>query len=271
MIPIEPIEFPGTEHIVQNIEFYKNKFISDSVIAFRNANLTKDEGFKFSQEFCKAIGVYVHEKDKYVENHARRPNMISTGPDEILVEWHVEHTYYPNPIIAAIWNMYNFNTDTENGKTYFVDTGLIFDMLSDSEKEFLVNCNITEEESIKKQLMTQSKISDNYPIISKHWITEKPIIRFTMLPGERYPVLVSFNGGTPKDTEIEQFELIMSKIIKTIRENEDIRLVHKWQQGDIVIPDLFKLAHAVTGGFTPDNREFIGIWVHKYNGGAEIA
>ena len=31
----------------------------------------------------------------------------------------------------------------------------------------------------------------------------------------------------------------------------------------LVIPDLFKLAHAVTGGFKSEDREFRGIWGYK--------
>ncbi|MGA1047064.1 MAG: TauD/TfdA family dioxygenase [Minisyncoccia bacterium] len=267
MIIIEPIEFPGIEAILENAEFYKNKFISDSVICFRNANIAKEESFEFSKKLSSAMGFHVYENNRYIENHARRSNIDSVGADEVLVEWHIEHTYYPNPIVAATWNMYKFNTDTENGKTYFVDTGVIFETFSDEEKEFLVNCNITEEESVKKELMTQSKISDNYPIISNHWISGKPIIRYTMLPGNRYPVLVSYKNESPDDEAKSYFNSLMGKVTNEIALNEDIRIVQKWREGDLVIPDLFKLAHAVTGGFKSADREFIGIWGYKNAGG----
>jgi hypothetical protein len=40
-------------------------------------------------------------------------------------------------------------------------------------------------------------------------------------------------------------------------------MVHRWQQGDLIIPDMFKLAHAVTGGFKSEDREFRGIWAYQ--------
>ena len=42
--------------------------------------------------------------------------------------------------------------------------------------------------------------------------------------------------------------------------NLNIRIVHKWKQGDLVIPDMFVMYHALTGGFSSDEREFVGIW-----------
>ena len=35
-------------------------------------------------------------------------------------------------------------------------------------------------------------------------------------------------------------------------------MVLKWQQGDVAVPDLFKLAHAVSGGFIQNQRTLQG-------------
>lgn len=37
-------------------------------------------------------------------------------------------------------------------------------------------------------------------------------------------------------------------------------MVHQWQKGDLLIPDLFKLAHAVTGGFVQNQRQLDGMF-----------
>jgi len=269
MIIVEPIEFPGVDYILNNIEEYKNKFIADSVLCFRNANLSKEEQFDFGAKIGKLMGwKYIDNTSEYLENHVRKSDIVS-GPDDIIVEWHIEHTYYLNPIVASTWNMYNFKTNPENGKTYFVDTGVVFEMLSDEEKQFLVDSVITEPEFIKKSqlssrfLSESTNLSEEHPIINKHWLTGKPIIRFMILPDPHIIPLVSYKNESPSDESLEYFKSLIRKIEKIIMENEDIRIVHKWQQGDLVIPDLFKLAHAVTGGFKSEDREFRGIWGYK--------
>jgi alpha-ketoglutarate-dependent taurine dioxygenase len=75
--------------------------------------------------------------------------------------------------------------------------------------------------------------------------------------------LVSYKSESPKKSELRYFQTLIRKIEDIVWNNEDIRIVHRWQQGDLVIPDLFKLAHAVTGGFRPEDREFRGIWGYK--------
>ncbi len=266
---VEPIEFPGIENVLANSNDYKQKLIDDSVICFRNANLTQKEQFDFGIRLGELLGwSHADNVSEYVENHSRKSEVMA-GPDDVLVEWHIEHTYYINPIVAGTWNMYNFKTNNENGKTYFVDTGAVFEMLTNDEQQFLLDSIITEPDFIKEGQLKAGFISANtnlaeqYPIIANHWITNKPIIRFTILPEPAIVRLVSYKGESPDADTIDQFESLIRKIEKIIREDEGIRIVHKWQEGDLVIPDLFKLAHAVTGGFKPEDREFRGIWCYK--------
>lgn len=269
MINIEPTEFPGIDNVLENAEYYKNKLISDSVICFRNANLTQEEQFTFGSNLGKLIGWSLLDNvSEYVENHARKSHLES-GPDDIIVEWHIEHTYYTNPIVASTWNMYNFKTNPDNGKTYFVDTGVVFEMLTDEEQQFLLNSIITEPDIIKQDQVKSgyvgqnTNLADRYPIIAKHWLTDKPIIRFTILPDTLMVDLVSYNGQSPDADQLKYFETLIRKIEHIIATNEDIRMVHRWQQGDLIIPDMFKLAHAVTGGFNSEDREFRGIWAYQ--------
>jgi alpha-ketoglutarate-dependent taurine dioxygenase len=273
MIYVEPVEFPGIDKVLENADYYKDKLINESVICFRNANLTERDQFDFAKKIGKLFGFYlINDESKYIENHERKSEIVS-GPDDIIVEWHVEHTYYVNPIVASTWNMYNFKTDNENGKTYFVDTNVVFEMLTDDEKQFLLDSRITEPDFIKEAQLKNGfasgtlNFADNYPIVAEHWLTGKPIIRFTILPKPAIIRLVSYKAEMPTQDEITYFETLIRKIEDIIWNNEDVRIVHKWQQGDLVIPDMFKLAHAVTGGFKPEDREFRGIWGYRYEFG----
>ena len=269
MINVIPVEFPGIENVLENAQYYKDKLISDSVICFRNANLTQDEQFDLAKRLGKLIGwSLLNDTSEYVENHVRKSD-LKAGPDDIIVEWHVEHTYYTNPIVASTWNMYNFKTDNNNGKTYFVDTTVVFEMLTTEEQEFLLNSIIIEPDVIRESQLRNgfvnenTELADQYPIIAKHWLTDKPVIRFTILPEPLMVKLVSYKGESPDSDAAAYFEVLIRKIEDIIWNNEDIRIVHKWEQGDLIIPDMFKLAHAVTGGFSHEDREFRGIWGYK--------
>lgn len=264
MIRLEPIEFPGMEEVINNSEYYKDKFIKESVICFRNANLTKEEQYDFNARFGEKIGWQSEvQRDKYVENHSRVTN--SAGQDEILVGWHVEHPYYKNPIVTGTWNMYKFTADPESGKTYFVDTGSVYDMLSDEEKDFLLNSSASWPESIQRQSLNPDLVNKEISVVHSHWLTGRPILRFLMCP-RNVPLnaeLVHFKNEIPNSETKEYFVSLIKKITREIMENEDIRIVHRWQQGDLIIADLHRLAHAVTGGFRPEDREFCGIWGYQ--------
>jgi alpha-ketoglutarate-dependent taurine dioxygenase len=56
----------------------------------------------------------------------------------------------------------------------------------------------------------------------------------------------------------------MKWIQDQLSQNLSIRVVHKWRQGDIVVPDMYKMCHAVSGGFESKQREFKGIWSRQY-------
>jgi alpha-ketoglutarate-dependent taurine dioxygenase len=262
MKDIVPIEFTSIEEIENNFNFYKNNFVENSVIVFRNANLTQEEHDNISRLFGKKFGWIVRDKagepDKYIEDHSRLTKKSNTTKDEILVFWHMEHVYYKNPIVAATWNMLVFNTNNENGKTYFVDSSKLYEKLSDEWKNFLNNSmiNINEE--------NPEIVVDNFSPVGIHWITNKPVIRLMLdMSNGSTNKLVSINGQTPTKEELNTFKNICTWFNKEVITNEEIRMVHKWQKGDLVLVDLFRLAHAVTGGFDSIDRKFVGIWGYK--------
>ena len=53
---------------------------------------------------------------------------------------------------------------------------------------------------------------------------------------------------------------VVDKINTPIDDADDSHMVHEWRQGDILIPDLFTMAHSVLGGFESSKRKFRGIW-----------
>lgn len=260
---IETIEFPGIDTIVNNAEFYKDKFVNDSILVFRNANLSFDQQSKLHSSLGKIFGwITPKEVDdkltKYIENHASNRKLGIATKDEIMLTWHIEHVYYDNPILAGTWNMVVFNIDNENGKTYFVDSEKVYQLMSQESKDFLDKCIISAKDFGLEDLFT------NFSPVQNHWITGKPLIRVRIAENkEGINNLVLFDGKEPTKDQNEKFKDIVWWFSNQVINNEEIRMVHKWQKGDLVIPDMFKLAHAVTGGFDPMDREFIGIWGYQ--------
>jgi alpha-ketoglutarate-dependent taurine dioxygenase len=262
MIDIVPINFTSIEEIKNNFDFYKNNFIENSVIVFRNANLTQEEhgllSELFGEKFDWTVRYNMGEPDKYIEDHSRLTKNYNTTKDEILVFWHLEHVYYKNPIVAATWNMLVFNTSKENGKTYFVDSSKLYEKLPDEWKNFLNNSVVNTNEEDPETTI------DNFSPVGIHWMTNKPVIRLLLDKSNGSTnKLVSINGQTPTKEELRTFKDICIWFNHEVTTNEEIRMVHKWQKGDLVLVDLFKLAHAVTGGFDSIDRKFVGMWGYK--------
>ena len=259
----DPIEYPGIENILDNIDIYKEKFLNDSILVFRNANLKFLEQSSLHKQLQSSFNFYNFSDGRsnlhhYEENHSKRELIEVAGTNDILLNWHMEHTYESNPIVISTWNMINFSTDPENGKTYFVDCQKVYEDLPQNWKDFLINCKVNIP------FFTDTFRPDDYSPIQSHWITSTPTIR--MIIGKesgKINKLMSVNDNEPTQSQKDLFEEICFWIGNYVYDNEENRIIHKWQQGDLVIPDLFKLAHAVTGGFSPEDRKFIGVWGYK--------
>jgi len=265
---VKTILYPGFENLKNNLELYKQEFLTENIVVFRNANLTYEEQEKVQKLFGTVLDCYPNKEadivDPYVEDHSRiTKNKVATE-NEILLQWHIEHPYYDNPIVAGFWNMSTFNIKNEGGKTLFVNSSNLFKMLSSEDQDFLRKCeiiynknhmplNLIEELKEKK---VEEVIS---PVISKHWLTQEPILRmfFFSVP------LCRFENRNPTIQEKNKFTKIMQYIIDQVYNNSEIRMQHTWEKGDLVIPDLHLLIHAVTGGFESEDRKFTGMWSYK--------
>lgn len=259
----EIIEFPGIQNVLDNIDIYKKKFLKDSLIVFRNANLTYEDQSFFHAELAKRLNYNIlispeNKADKYIENHSKRRLIDVAKQDDILLGWHVEHVYYKNPIVISTWNMTKFTTNSENGKTYFVDCEKAYNEMPEHWRNFLARCKVNNPGDNSWNTISE------YPVVKNHWITGNPVLRLVIkLNKDDISNLVSVDDKDPTSAEKEFFEEISVWLGDYVYNNEEARIVHKWQQGDILMVDIFKLAHAVTGGFKPEDREFIGMWGYK--------
>jgi alpha-ketoglutarate-dependent taurine dioxygenase len=253
----------GFDHITNNIDFYAKKLLQDSIWCIRDANFSESQ----QQEIMKKLGDYLGwfpnsiqpKFSSYLESHSRTENRMSDN--EILVFWHIEHPQDKNPIIAASWNMNKFICNEESGKTYFYNTADMLERMPKEWQDFLLKSKIYKmgnREGTKN--FYNKKRFFILDAVQKHWHTEQLTIRMPIIPGIIENILIEYDGHYPTQQEKEYFKKIYNYYRRQIINDADNRLVHKWKQGDFLVPDLFKMAHAVTGGFTPEERSFTGYW-----------
>jgi alpha-ketoglutarate-dependent taurine dioxygenase len=250
------IEFTTIEEIEYNFDFYKKLFLEHSVIAFNNANLSHDQHLRLHSILKKKFNC-IDIDAEYIENHSTTNKRESTGPDDVMLDWHVEHPYYKIPIVFSTWNMHKFKTDPENGKTYFVDMELLFKSFSEEDQDFLKKC------IEKNQLSERDNVKNRHSIIGYHWINKNPVIRTAwLLDAKASPELETFDGNKPTSEQVDKYRSLILSIREKVSNDLDIRIVHRWQQGDLLLVDIYKMCHAVTGGFDPNDREFTGMWAY---------
>lgn len=278
---IEPIEFPGVDAILQDWEKYRDIFINVGVIAFRNAFINFDDQKHLMVELGKKIGWHV--SNPYSENHQTLPK--KTG-NHCILNWHVEHSYWDNPICAAAWNMHTFKEDPFNGRTLFYPMDVYFDNLEDKHKELALTAyirsyhepeigySLSDYADPHKEWNQGDVYIANKPIAIDHFLTGKKVYRPIQLGVSvehlgTINCLDNVNGQEPTELQIQRYykqALDAHEVVAKNKADEtsDICLIHEWREGDLLIPDLFRMAHSITGGFESTRRQFYGIWATRY-------
>jgi alpha-ketoglutarate-dependent taurine dioxygenase len=89
------------------------------------------------------LGCYPSEADSeekhYIEDHAIVQQTIKANNEEVLLNWHIEHAQYDNPMTLGVWIMEVFKTDKKNGNTVFVDVTKLYQNLPQEDRDFLKN------------------------------------------------------------------------------------------------------------------------------------
>jgi hypothetical protein len=252
---IEKKEFPGIDNFEKDISIYMDDFLKKGVIVFSKANLSENEQGQVSVIINKYFGLYPQlVRDipgmTYRENHKALTKMGRTE-DQIMLQWHVDHPQYINPICIGVWNMHKLNLKNYMaGRTFFYDLRKAYNQLTEEEKEFSKKC-------------FTNFIGGDCLYVSKHFATDEYTVRALNSVD-----LVLFDGRTPTRQEKEYFYEIVTKVkdlfgIKNstydIADLEDIFEL-RWEKGDLAIVDMFVSAHSVSGGYSEDERLFTGIW-----------
>lgn len=272
MQQIKILESPGFDELIKNIDKCGEEFLENGSVVYRNANFSTEQQLILLKTLGDFLGWHPNSLTKnapiYRENHKRQgiSKEDRKTKDDVLLGWHMEHTDYKNPIVGATWNMHLFTCDSSLGRTGFVDTTQLYDLLPKDWQIFLSNCiEIIQKDTFVHNIDGQEEyiLMDHEVVcIQEHWKSKKPTIRID-LDRANYHSLKFLDNSPLTDKDIDLFKQIKMFVFNQIHNNKEILQFHEWKQGDIAIVDLFKLAHCVYGGFYPDEREFTGYWAYK--------
>lgn len=261
---VEPIHLKNLEELKSNLHLIKNELISSSIVCIRGLKISKEEQLKLVKNLGDIFSWTPNSSSsfnhQYIENHTGNISIPNSTGEQVVLNWHMEHIDYDNytPLIAGVWNMEKFICSSDVGMTYFMDSRKIYKKIyTDDEKNFLKNCisSWTQYYSNNRQFLNTANL------VNTHWLSQEEQIRLEMHHMDSLK-LFRYKNIEPTEKEQQLFNNLVARFISTVYNDTDLRIVHKWKEGDILIPDLHCLVHAVTGGFTSDQREFTGYWCY---------
>ena len=264
------------EEIINNIDKYIELFLSDGILAFRELNATEQQQRTILACFGDKLGWYPNKKypktHRYFEKHDNALTVYSNrGKDELIVLWHLEHCSVKHPQCGAAWNMLKFDCDPSTGTTGFISAAEIYEDMPEEWKIFLEKCVIRdhmhgkdaedfEETGRFKSLDGYTYTSSPRNAVMKHPNRDLKICRINpiQVPAD----LISVDGEKPTNDDLDLFDQIWSYYRGEIWNNDDRAIWWSWRKGDLLIPDLRIMIHAVRGGFNYSERQFVGYWAY---------
>lgn len=290
MRDVPSIKVASLDDALSKIDSIVDTFKTVGVLKLQGHSFNRKEQFKlacvmgdtFKWNFsCMQVGEPIPDEivdyNVFVGGHSDNPNNDTIDKSSYVLDWHIEQVFYIDPFLAGFWNMFHVGfEDPDAGNTLFVDSNEIYNSLSEDEKDFLSKCVFIWDKPVGPKTgygPFYNKAIDVSPVDGK------PIIRVETDGGCIIsPSLYRFDGEEPSEEQSAQFNKLVSKKIKgKLQDDHSIRYVQKWQEGDLIIVDLFRMYHAVTGGFGYGEREFYGLftrpegYTHDHYNSLELA
>jgi alpha-ketoglutarate-dependent taurine dioxygenase len=270
MPAIDIVPVSSLADAISNIDDIARLFAEEGIVLLRGHKFSTEEqlatakilGDEFSWNVCSDASSDTLSSAIYYGGHSDiQGRDYNQTREEYVLDWHIEQVYYVDPVLAGLWSMTTFTADSKSGNTRFVDSTGLFDSLTDSDKEFLSQSVV----SWNKPLSSGSGPFFT-PAVSDHPITGRPTLRVETDQGcISMPKLELWAGSHPTVNQVETFENIMTAIKARLLSDQDIRYSQRWQEGDLLIVDLFRMYHAVMGGFGFGQRIITGIVVRPKN------
>ena len=272
--PIPTIPIDSFESLIRGLPEHIEMFKKQAIVIFRGFKFSREQQLVVTRLFGDDANWYPNSTIPfaqfwpYEENHSRTMNAWDkhgVPKDELFLPWHIEHMGHRNPAIGATWNMEKFSCDSDKGNTLFVNISDVYDLFNEEEASFLRNCKIAAFHSWDKPDIGKQKEPTLHDAVEMYETSGRYALRLSAL--FKYDrnsfYLHSFENREPSDEDNLRFQELCWKFTKNVQENEDLQQFHAWQENDLVVVDLFLMAHAVLGGFESSERSFYGLWAHR--------
>jgi len=255
------------DELESNIDYYIDLFKQNKVLQFKKINITEDQHRLISQQFHSRLGYFpAPEHNKildfsYDEDHSHVTSKKINEPNILLIDWHLEHIQSSAPPVIGSWNMHSFTCETTSGRTIFVDSADILNLLSADQLNFLKKCEVKVKSSDPDE-KGNSFSSEIRSAIAEHPVTGDMCLRLSPRGGD---CLYSVDGKKPTAKEERFFDDIPG--VSDAVQDDYPEMIHylSWSQGDLVFVDTFCCYHAVLGGFSSEDRKFTGRWGFKHD------
>ena len=272
--PIPTIPVDSFESLLQGLPEHIELFKKQGIVIFRGFKFSRERQLEVTRLFGDHVNWYPNSTIPfeqcwpYEENHLRTMDALNKHgipKDELFLPWHIEHMGHRNPAIGATWNMEKFSCDGDKGNTLFVNISDVYDLFSEEEVSFLKKCKIAAFYSWEQLDIDEQGEPSLHDAVEMYETSGRCALRLNALfkyDRESF-YLHTFDNREPSDEENSRFEKLCWKFTENVQENEDLHQFHAWQENDLIVVDLFLMAHAVLGGFKPSERSFYGLWAHR--------
>lgn len=263
---IKIVEASTPSEAMSKLRDISEAFVSDGVVVIRGAEfstedqieLAKKLGDIFDWNVCSGALPSTIDTSIYPGGHSDNlEKEYNQNSEEYVLDWHIEQVYYKDPILAGIWNMTTFTAPAGSGNTRFVDSNEIYNLFNEDDQEFLKKAKVVWDKPAPHGTGPfYTKVVDFHPI------TKLPILRVETDQGcYSMPKLVLLDGENPSPDEVDRLDQLLQVLKNNLNDNRSVRYSQLWQQGDVLVVDLFRMYHAVMGGFIAGQRKFTGIGI----------
>lgn len=258
--------FSSSQEAIDALDQIAKTFEETGVLVLRGHSYTTEEQVSLVKKVGDIFGWNVSsdadqevvESAIYTGGHSEDSNRpYNLTKDQYVLDWHIEQVYYLYPILAGIWNMTKFAADKENGNTRFADSIEIFKSYSEEEQDFLTKSIVKWD---KQSPLETGPYYTN--VVEPHPISGEPVLRVETDQGcILYPELYAVDGKHATEEQKIKFSDLQDRLKVTLRNDESLRYSQEWEQGDLLFVDLFRMYHAVMGGYGFGERGFTGIGI----------
>lgn len=292
---------------LDRMDLFVDEFNVNGIIALRGHRYSEDDvltimdalGSRLSwTPFVQDTGSSLHWH--YTQQYDTRVEELSlqgrNGSEEILIEWHVEGASLKDTQRAGGWNMDTFSAPKGTGSTGFVDMAGLVTLLPEPFYKLLSRSTIIHVPNWQHQPESAEEFKNRFlrkvnQGLRKIWTLDGDsyVASYARPAIERHPDfgfevlricpcaaqwgvqdhLLLVDKGLPTKDEQLLFEEVLDWVRFQISANQENQFWWDWQENDFLIPDLFRLAHGVRGGFDAGQRKFEGYWAFPHGVGSQ--